>query len=207
LPTSTPKPTNTPLAPGVLFRDEFTDGVSAQWEWENEIPDRWEISDDGWLQIMGDGPSLLGDETQNNLLWHPLPSGDFVITAHLRTMPFQNFQQTTIYVYEDPDNYIALNRGFCDICASGGGGFYMEYKVTGDFGAYQIATDAEDVFLRLESNDEMISGYYATEADGWQRIGRFGNFFEFSRVGIGVTNVGAAQDVVGQFDWFEIVIP
>lgn len=207
LPTSTPKPTATPLAEGVLFRDEFNDGISAEWQWENEVPERWELTDEGWLRILGDAASLLGDEYQNNLLWHDLPSGDFVITAHLRTAPFENFQQTTIYIYEDPDNYIALNRGFCDICLAGGGGFFMEYKVSGDAGAYQIATDAQDVYLRLESNDEMISGFYATEPDGWERIGRFGNYFQFSRVGIGVTNVNASQDVVGEFDWIEIAVP
>lgn len=207
LPTATPKPTETPLSPGVLFRDEFNGSIQPGWEWENEVPERWSFTEDGWLRIEGDDLSLLGDEFQHNLLWHDLPQGDFLITAHLKTSPYENFHQTTIYIYEDLENYIALNRGFCDICLPGGNGFYMEYKVMGNFGAYQIATDAEDVYLRLENSNEMISGYFALEPDQWERIGRFGNFFEFSRVGIGVTNVGAQGDVAGQFDWFEISIP
>lgn len=207
LPTETPKPTNTPLPEGVLFRDDFEGELQPGWEWENENLNRWEITDDGWLQIIGEHDSLLGEHRQNNLLWYPLPVGDFVITVHLKTLPFENFQQATIYIYEDPENFIALNRGYCDLCQTGGGGFFMEYKISGDANAYQIATKAEDVYLRLESKDNIISGYYATEPDQWQRIGRFGNYFQFQKVGIGVTNVRAANDVVGQFDYFEISLP
>ena len=113
-----------------------------------------------------------------------------------------------IYIYENPESYIAINRGYCDICEpANGGGIFMEYKIDGAWGAYQKATDAEDVYLRLESSNDMISGYYAFEEGQWERLGRFGNFFEFSRVGIGVSNVNATSDLVGMFDYFEITVP
>ena len=64
----------------------------------------------------------------------------------------------------------------------------MDYKISGVTGAYYSATDAEDVYLRLESKDDMITGYYAVQPDQWQRLGRFGNYFTFTRVGIGVSN-------------------
>jgi beta-xylosidase len=207
LPTETPKPTTTPLPEGILFRDDFEGELQPGWEWENENPDKWTITDDGWLQIIGEHDSLLGENKQNNLLWRPLPSGDFAITVHLKTKPFENFHQSTIYIYENPDNFIAINRGYCDLCQTGGGGFYMEYKISGDANAYQQATNAEDVYLRLEFKDNIISGYYATEPDQWERLGRFGNYFQFKKVGIGVTNVRAANDVVGLFDYFEISLP
>ena len=164
----------------------------------------WTITDDGWLQIVGEHDSLLSENTQSNLLWYPLPDGDFVITVHLKTNPFANFHQASIFIYEDAENHITINRGYCDICQTGGGGFYMDYKIGGNWGNYQIATDAEDVFLRLESKDNIISGYYATEPDQWERLGRFGNYFNFQRVGICVSNVGASEDVVGLFDYFEV---
>jgi len=207
-PTAIPyQPTLTPLPAGVLFRDDFDGELQPGWEWENENPERWAITDDGWLEIVGEHDSLLGHEYQNNLLWYPLPGGDFVITVHLKTSPYENFQQATIYLYEDPENFIALNRGYCDICQTGGGGFYMEYKIGGKFNAYQIATDAEDVYLRLESKGTILSGYYATEPDQWKRIGRFGDYFDFKNVGIGVTNSGTPNDVIGLFDYFEISLP
>ncbi|MEA3420932.1 MAG: hypothetical protein U9Q97_04545 [Acidobacteriota bacterium] len=213
-PTNTPEPTSTlepptltPLPEGILFRDDFEGSLQPGWEWENENSNKWAITDDGWLQIIGEHDDLLMTNHQNNLLWYQLPEGDFVITVHLKTKPFENFQQATIYIYENPDNFIAINRGYCDVCPTGGGGFYMEYKISGDANAYQKATNAEDVYLRLESKDSILSGYYATEPDQWERLGRFGNYFQFQKVGIGVTNARAENDVVGLFDFFEISVP
>jgi len=207
MPTETPKPTNTPLPEGVLFRDDFEGEFQPGWEWENENPAKWTLTNDGWLQIIGETNTLLSEDQQSNLLWYPLPPGDFAITVHLKTKPFENFHQAAIYIYEDKENYITINRGYCGICATGGNGFYMDYKISGQWGNYNVATDAEDVYLRLESKDNIISGYYATEPDQWQRLGRFGNYFQFQKVGIGVSNVGASDDVVGLFDYFEISLP
>ncbi len=207
LPSETPKPTVTPLPEGVIFRDDFEGELQPGWTWENENPAKWTFTDDGWLQIIGENDALLQENRQNNLLWYALPDGDFVITAHLRSKPFANFHQTAIFIYEDPENYVTINRGYCDLCPTGGGGFYMDYKISGQWGSYNVATDAEDVYLRLESTDKTISGYYATEPDNWKRLGRFGNYFQFKKVGIGVSNVRAAEDVVGLFDYFEIAVP
>lgn len=206
-PTETPKPTSTPLPEGVLFRDDFNGELQPGWTWENENPDKWTFTDDGWLQIIGEYDALLGEETQTNLLWYPLPQGNFVITAHLQTKPFEDFQQAAIFIYEDPENYITINRGYCSPCAPKGNGFYMDYKISGEWGNYNIATSAEDVYLRLENKDNVLSGFYATAPDQWERLGRFGNYFQFEKVGIGVSNAHAEGDVIGLFDYFEISLP
>lgn len=207
IPTETVKASLTPLPEGILFRDDFEGELQPGWEWQYENPNKWTINEDGWLQIIGEGDTLLGDDRQNNLLWYPLPEGNFAITVHLKTKPFADFHQAAIFIYEDPDNYITINRGFCSPCLPGGGAFFMDYKIAGQLGTYKMATSAEDVYLRLESKDNMISGYYAVEPDKWERLGRFGNFFQFKKVGIGVSNVHASEDVVGLFDWFEISLP
>jgi hypothetical protein len=206
-PTETAKPTSTPLPAGVLFRDDFEGALQPGWQWENENPAKWTITKDGWLQIIGEHDALLKEKQQNNLLWYPLPSGEFVITVHLITKPFENFQQAAIFIYEDSDNYITINRGYCAPCSTGGNGFYMDYKIGGSTGDYSAATNAVDVFLRLESKGKVISGFYATEPDQWKLLGRFGNYFQFKKVGIGVSNVRSPDDVVGLFDYFEISRP
>jgi len=205
IPTETVKPSITPLPEGILFRDDFEGELQPGWEWQDENPAKWAFTDDGWLQIVGEWDTLLGDEKQNNMLWYPLPEGDFMITVHLKTKPFADFHQAGIFIYEDNENYITINRGYCGIC--GGNAFYMDYKISGTWGNYKAATEAEDVYLRLERKADMVSGYYAVEPDQWERLGRFGNYFKFTRVGLGVSNVHAAEDVVGQFDWFEIALP
>lgn len=208
LPTETPTPTNTPLPEGVLFRDDFNEALQPGWEWMNERPEKWQITDDGWLEIRGDDPTLLGGGDQTNLLFRELPDGDFIITVHLKTDPFANFHQSAILFYENQDNYVAINRGFCGPCKTGGNGFYFDYRVNGQMGeSYMVATKATDVYLRLESSGQTISAYYAEEPDQWTRLGRFGNYFRFKRVGIGVSNVNSGKELIGLFDFFEISRP
>lgn len=155
------------------------------------------------LQIIGMNDSLIGQGREDNLLWHDLPESDFVVTTHLIADPKVDFQQAAIFLYEDPENFVTINRGFCGPC--GGSGFYMDYKINGDQGTYRISSSKTDVYLRLESKNKTISGFYATEPDKWTRLGRFGNFFQFKKVGLGVSNSGAVGfDLVGLYDWFEI---
>ena len=129
---------------------------------------------------------------------------------HLKANPTDDFQQATIYIYENGDNYIALNRGYCSLCVSGGNAVYMEYKISGQLGAYNAPTNATDVYLRLLSQGNVLSGFYALTPNDWTRLGRFGNYFAFKRVGLGVSNAdtkGLNADLVGQFDYFEIDRP
>ena len=93
----------------------------------------------------------------------------------------------------------------------GGNAFYFEFKISGAFGSYNKPTSETDVYIRLTREGDVISGYYAFEPGKWERIGRYGgSYFDFKRVGIGVTNADpfeADGDLVGQFDYFEITRP
>ena len=212
VPTDTPIPTSLPE--GMLFRDDFTGGLLPGWTWENENPDRWKVTNDGWLQIMGEDGSVLSGQPQSNMLFRELPAGNFMITAHLTTAPDSNFQQTAIFLYEDTSNYVAINRGFCEPCFPGNGnGIFMDYKIGGKdywLGDNKVQADQTDVYLRLVSKDKIIYGYYAFSPDDWQLLTRLGDFFEFKRIGLGVTNSdpgGIDSDLIGSFDYFEISTP
>jgi hypothetical protein len=110
-PTATVVPTATPE--NQLFRDDFNGLLQPGWTWENENPNRWNLTSDGWLEILGEDAALLYGQAQSNLLWRELPESDFAITVHLNAVPVANFQQATIYLYEDTQNYVAINRGYC----------------------------------------------------------------------------------------------
>jgi hypothetical protein len=63
---------------------------------------------------------------------------------------------------------------------------------------------------RIRISNKIIYGYYALAPEEWQLITRLGDFFEFDRVGLGVTNsdhAGIDSDAVGSFDYFEITGP
>ena len=207
--TATIVPTSTPEY--LIFRDDFEGSLQPEWTWENEKPDCWSFTSDGWLEIKGEDTGLLYGQQQSNLLWTDLPDSAYAITVHLKAAPIANFAQATIYLYENLDNYVAINRGFCGPCSTGGNGIYMEYKIGDQAGAYMVPFSETDLYLMLEDKDNVISGFYATSPEQWERLGRFGNYFKFKRVGLGVTNEdqkGAhAEDLVGSFDYFEIRKP
>jgi hypothetical protein len=210
IPTSTPVPT--PLPEGTLFRDDFTGSLLPGWTWENEDPTRWSITSDGWLQILANDPSLLAGQPQINTLWRDLPDGPFTVSVHVISKTTTNFQQTAIFLYEDINNYVAINRGYCAPCFPGedGNGIFMDYKINGQGGAYKFHVTQDDVYLRLVFDGDVISAYYALTPDAWERLGRFGNYFKFTRVGLGAANIdqeGENEDLVAQYDYFEITKP
>ena len=212
-----PAPETTPLPEGMLFRDDFEGYFQPGWEWINEDPDKWsfvEFGDSQWLQIFGSDPGNFED--QANTLMRPLPEGDFVITTHVIADPRQNHHQANIFIFQDPQNYIRLNFGYCDHCGLPEGyGYFMETVIENNpFGdVYAVPRSAEDtdVYLRLVNQAGSITGYYTTEYGDWQRIGAFGNYFDFKSVGLGATNSAPAdwdvEDIEALFDYFEISLP
>jgi hypothetical protein len=209
--TATTAPTATPE--GQIFHDDFSGGLMEGWTWQEEKPDRWTFTSDGWLEIRGEDPGLLSSGHQSNLLCRPAPEGDYQITIHVFAETFANFQQATLYVYQDADNYIALNKGFCDrsFCMSMGSAMFMEYKMAGSLGSYKTKTDDPDVFIRLVVAGTSIIGYYAFEPDAWQKFGSIGNFIKNPNICLGVTNLDEAgaysDDLTGRFDYIDISLP
>lgn len=193
-----------------IFRDDFTDTLQTGWEWQNENPTRWKIIPEGWLQIIGEDDSLLGVGTQSNLLCRTAPSGDIQISVHVYADPSEDFQQATLYLYQDGNNFIAINRGYCSPCDTGGNGIYMESKIAGQWESYNQKNQDPDVFLRLVRQGRTITGYYAIEADEWNVLGEFDNPLENPKVCLGVTNSdpeGVDADLIGEFDYIEISRP
>jgi regulation of enolase protein 1 (concanavalin A-like superfamily) len=210
------QPTQTLLPEGTLFRDDFEGVLQTGWEWINEDPENWRFVDSGWLEITGGDAAFYteGEDGMSNFLSREVPEGDFVITAHIQANPTESFQQAAIYIFENQDNYIALNIGFCGPCRTGGPGFYMETFIDHNpFGnGYVIDRSLEDtdVYLRLVNQGGSVTGYYATQPGEWQKAGSFGNYFDFKYVGLGTTNSnpdGVEQDIVSKFDYFEITLP
>ncbi len=216
-PSQTPSPTTQPTASatatstpvGQIFRDDFSGSLQPGWTWFNEVPDRWTFTPEGWLEIIGQDASLLRG-FQNNLLCRPAPSGDYEISVHLYADPKENFQQATLYLYQDGENYVAINRGYCGPCLTGGSGIFLEYKLSGSVGTFKTATADPEVYLRLLKQDNSITAYYALDPGEWHRLGAIGNYIEEPEVCLGVSNVdlvGIDADLVGMFDYIEITRP
>ena len=210
-PTATEEPTPTSTPEGLLFRDDFNGELAPGWRWENENSDNVSFSDDGWLVIVAEDQYQSEEEFPfTNMLLRDLPPGEVVVTLHLEADPDTNFKQASLMLWQDETTHVVVNRGFCAPC--GGSGFYFDYIVPGlEPNSYQLpGFENTDVYLRIEIAAETISMYYALEPDQWERLGQFGNFFEFTQVAIGTSNIdpaGVDDDLTARFDWFEITYP
>lgn len=201
----------TPTTPeSVIFRDDFTDQLNPAWTWQNEDTSRHRVNKEGWLEITGGDESILAGGRQTNLLWIPLSEGDFVISVHLVSQPLFDFQRAGLLLYQDSEHYISLSRGYCMQCVLGGSGVFLEYSLDGNGGRYTSATNANDLYLMLVREREVVNAYYAVEAGQWQHIASLENEIRFERIVLSVTNDTAwnnGYDVVGMFDYLEIQRP
>jgi len=195
---------------GAGFRDDFTGSLQPGWIWQNENSSRWSISSDGWLEILAEDASVLSGAAQSNLLCRRAPDGDVEITAHVSANPAADFQQAALYLFQDSNNYVAINRGYCGPCESGGAAVFMEYKTGGTLGTYATKSQDTDLFLRLVTGGQTVTGYYAFEPDAWQSLGSAGNSLAAPSICLGVSNAdkaGLSADLLGRFDYIEVAGP
>jgi len=201
-----------PLAENVIFRDDFTTELDPGWFWESELPDRWTITPDGWLQITAADAGLVNAYRQDNLLFRDIPAGDFSISTFVRANPLHNFQQASIFIYLDNQNYVSVNRAICTIslCNAIGNGIFMEYQIGGIYYFFSAPLTETEVYLKLSVENNQIIGYYATTPGDWIQINFINYFAAFTKVGLSASNVDSANqvnDLVAQFDYFEITQP
>ncbi len=210
--TPTTEPTATPI--GQVFRDDFTESLQPGWIWLNENPANWEITEEGWFRIESEDLALLGDHYQNNLLMINVPADiNFRVDAHVNAATTSNFQQASIFLFEDEDNYFSVNRGYCDLCSPKGSGIYSDYMFKGEmsFSFKGRAIDTDDVYLRITVNRETktLIAYYAVEPDQWIQLRRIPLLYDINLVGLGSANSdnGTFDDnLIALFDYFEISI-
>lgn len=211
-PNPTPKHSPTPYIPdaNMIFRDDFNGQLKPEWYWENEIPEQWAITEQGWLQITGDDNGLFNTSTQNNLLWMDTPTGNFEFSTHLVVDPVSNHQQAAIIIYGNNQNYLSVARGYClkFVCEMVGDAVFMEYQINGIWWFSSIALTDSDLYLKLVVQDDVLTAYYAVEQGVWIEIASLNSFYNFERIGLSVSNVdneAIEGDVVAEFEYFEVI--
>lgn len=208
--TPTSEPTPTPL--GQIFHDEFNQMLQPGWMWINENSKNWGISEQGWLRIKSEDLCLLNEHFQNNLLMRSAPvEGNFKIDTLVNANTSGNFQQASIYIFEDEANYFSINRGYCDLCPPKGDGIYSDYmyKNKWSFPFNGRSIEIDKVYLRIVVNrdkKELIT-YYAIEPDEWIQLRKAPLVFTINQVGLGSSNCEQGENsdnLVALFDYFEI---
>ena len=205
------KPTRHYLADLVeIFRDDFDGALAEGWSLLNEDPAAWMITADGQLQITASDASLLGTENGlSNLLLRNAPEGDFDILTWVVAAPSVNFQQAAIFIYEDEDNFVSVNKGFCGPC--GGTGVYMDSEVDGDFlsfGVNRYPTSALGIYLRLAKRGNIYTSFFSFYGETWTEVAQTQRPLNPIKVGLGASNsdrAGLEGTLIAEYDFFAIL--
>lgn len=173
-----------------IWTDEFDGGLRPGWRWLWPDANHYNFSEQpGSLQILTQATSLYGTDLPTNLLLRPAPSGDFEIITSVSFDPGQNFQHAAILIFEDKDNFILLNRGFCDAGLCSGSGVYLDVEQDGATNNLSnTAVSATTTYLALRRQGTSFTGFYSEDGDTWLEIGRFDGRISPGAVGLMASN-------------------
>ena len=181
--------------------------LDSRWMWMNENTNTWSLTErPGFLRILSDN-GYVGDE---NLLYQPVPIGDFSISTHEIFTPTTDFNIASLVIYQDSDNLLQLGRAYCSNTppeCTGENGIYFDFFNGGSFsGNFPTSVpEAGEAYLKIERLGQTYSAYYSGDGASWQLIGRHKPGSPFAPTIFGLT---AAQDfsnlqTPADFDFFE----
>jgi hypothetical protein len=226
--TNTSQPTEAPTAtnssqptevPSTSFVDDFEGSLDPSWDWVNEDPTRWRLTEDSWLEITAANPGFGAGEENNirmtNALTRPAPQGSFTLTTRVYANPYENFQQAGINVFIDGHNYVSILTAFCQPCLpESGSGFLMEAFKDNQYVSGGMVAERDlaltDVYLRLvyDADAKTVTGFVGRQPDQWQQIGVIEDFPPIQYISLGAANApsqeGQLENLLAAFAYIEI---
>ena len=191
--------------------DDFNSALAPDWSWIDEDPTHWNLTEvPGMLRIVTQGESLYRAGKPKNLLLRDAPATDFEIVTKVTFDPQANFQQAAILIFQDEDNFVLLNRGFCDVGGCPGSAVFLDNMVDGklDLANHpQTAVASQTTWLRLRKEGIQYSGFYSADGQTWEELGRVENLLTPAKVGLMANNANAdpsVPQIPADFDSFTI---
>ena len=201
-PTPTIAPSPTPDSQ--LFRDDFDGSIGPGWQWLNENKKMWSITNKpGWLEIIAGKGTVFS----RNLLFRPIPEGNFELETKMIFEPVANFQDAGLIIYYNTSNYILFGRAYCNrrpACVDDG--LYMDMSISGKLtgGNFSIPAPGTDtIFLRLRREGDTYTSYYSEDGSQWTKIGTHTSTMKPNSVGL-EAGQPMSSSLPAQFDYFVI---
>jgi len=205
----TPAPTGSPIVtPSSLFRDDLDRALAAGWEWLNEDPSAWNLTEEpGFLRIYVT-PRSIRDEDPKNFLVRQAPTGDFVLETFMRFEPVQNFEFAGLLIYEQQRSAVQFGRGFALDCGPTciGNALYLEGVAAGVSTGPNIATSVAETgtaYLRLARLSNEYTAFYSVDGASWTMVGRLEATISPQFVGL-IAGQGPPAANAADFDYFVI---
>lgn len=207
--SNVPQATNIPAALSSV-RDEF-DGKLAPgsgWTWLRQDPSTWSLTaSPGWLRINLSVGGYL-NTLPANVLIQPVPQGDFELSTLVKFSPTGNFELAGLIILFDEKSVLQFGRGYCDLGACVGSGYYFDNLqngsvVGGNFGTQGSNTQS---ILRLVRQGNTYTASYQVDGVTWVNVGSH----SIDRQPISIGLIAAQAQSAGnyaEFDWFEVAQP
>jgi regulation of enolase protein 1 (concanavalin A-like superfamily) len=176
--------------------------LNPRWSWINEQPGGWSLTaKPGFLRIIA--------KPVPQRLVQPAPKGNFEIATMVNFTPNQNFQLGGLLVSLDNDNFLSLERAYCDLAppTCEGNAIYFDFVEDGAFSGANFATvfaETGRIWLRIERMGNAYHGYASSNGTDWQLIGVHHASFSPEYVGLiaGNDQGSLPADIPADFDYF-----
>lgn len=191
----------------IIFRDDFDKVLLPDWQWSNEDPLNWSLTElPGSLQINVLG-GYLNLHNASNVLTMPPPPGDFYIETALLFDPDTDNQFAGLFMYESDNDYIQTGIAYCSpIYECIGQGLYIDIYQDGKLLLPRNAIEfsQNSMAMRMARSEDKIIIYASPDGRIWYRIYEFTMGMDIKRVGV-IT--GQSVDELPKpavFEYFEI---
>jgi hypothetical protein len=197
--------------PPVTWTDDFSSSsLDGRWSWIREDATHWSLTDrPGFLRITTqDGTIFFSGGDGKNLLLQSAPLGDFEIRTRVFFAPTENFQYAGLLVYDDDDNFVLLNRGFCSFCI--GSAIYFDSEIGGSPPApISAPVSITDTYLRIQKAGAVYTASYSIDGNSWTVLGSHTNSSLTPKmIGISASNSNAGagtSEIPADFDFFTLL--
>ncbi|MBK7451895.1 MAG: hypothetical protein IPJ47_21800 [Anaerolineales bacterium] len=169
------------------FRDDFDEKLQPGWEWINEDPKMWSLTNTaGTLQIQSEFGEIRRGSAKNVLL-RSAPRGDFMVETNLNFSPDENDQFAGLVLFASETDFVQAGLGYCAPtvgCIKRG--FYIDTYEGGKLLLPRRAfTFNEDIiFVRLVVQNGSLSTFTSPDGKVWYRTGKQGLNFTPTKIGL-----------------------
>lgn len=214
------------------FFEGFSDAKSLHsgtWTWLGEDPTSWSIEQAGAnsylrLTMTADSGILCALNKHQNLLLMKKSireGSDFTAETMVIFDPQQDFQGAALLAYQDDDNFVAVDRGYCDPAyGCVGDGVYFDEETDGCcfcIPGFRTAVPLFDaagsvgvevpVWLRITREGFVYSAYFSLNGRDWNLIGSHA-VPNLTNVRIGITTYASGTGNLGpiaDFDYVSVI--
>ena len=191
----------------ILFRDEFDKLLETGWQWTNEVPENWSLTENyGNLQINVVG-GYVNLQNASNMLTVPAPQGDFYIETALLFDPDTDNQFAGLIMYESDNEYVQTGVSYCSpINGCIGKGLYIDIYQEGKLLLPRNAIDFTQnrLALRMVHTAGKITFYASLDGKVWYRISDFATDIDIKQVGLITGQSVGDLPMPALFEYFEV---